>query len=191
MDFKVNKEGAANRLRLDTTGEYLQIGRKSTTKRVTAEEKPQVPEWEELFLKEAFFLYENKERILSDISMALTPTPFKNGLAYTGSSGLGDATLGVYLEWWDACRKSVIKNGEKAYALTYRIAGSPLSGSNSCSAVTRDGRTITVQLMSPFSDAWGSFMHINQRYADLKNLYPASAYTLEETIAKLRDTYEK
>ena len=51
MDFKVNKEGAANRLRLDTTGEYLQIGRKPTTKKVTAEEKPQVSEWEELFLK--------------------------------------------------------------------------------------------------------------------------------------------
>jgi len=190
MIIKTNANAPVDSLKLDQTGEFLQTGRRSPDKK-PRKESPQLAEWEKLFLKEAFFLYENRERILSDIRMSLAPTPFRNGLAYTGSSGLGDATLGVYLEWWDACRKSVIKNGEKAYALTYRIAGSPLSGSNSCSAVTRDGRTITVHLMSPFSDAWGSFMHINQRYADLKNLYPASAYTLEETIAKLRDTYEK
>ena len=189
MIIKTNANAPVDPLKLDQTGEFLQTGHRSLDKK-PQKESHQLAEWEKLFLKEAFFLYENKDRILSDISMALTPTPFRNGLAYTGSSGLGDATLGVYLEWWDACRKSVIKNGEKPYALTYRIAGSPLSGSNSCSAVTRDGRTITVHLMSPFSDAWGSFMHINQRYADLKNLYPASASTLEETIAKPRETHE-
>jgi hypothetical protein len=189
MIIKTNANAPVDPLKLDQTGEFLQTGHRSLDKK-PQKESHQLAEWEKLFLKEAFFLYENKGRILSDISMALTPTPFRNGLAYTGSSGLGDATLGVYLEWWDACRKSVVSYDEGIYALTYRIAGSPLSGSNSSSAVTRDGRTITVHLMSPFSDAWGSFMRINQRYAELKNLHLAQAYTLEETIAKLREIHE-
>lgn len=121
MIIKTNANTPVDPLKLDQTGEFLQTGHSSLDKK-PQKESHQLAEWEKLFLKEAFFLYENKDRILSDINMALTPTPFKNGLAYTGSSGLGDATLGVYLEWWDACRKSVIKNGEKAYALTYRIA---------------------------------------------------------------------
>ena len=186
MNAKPNANNPECQLRLDQAGEFFHEDRKKKP----VGELPKREKWEELFLKEAFFLYENRKRILSDIRMALTPTPFRNGLAYSGSSGLGGATLGVYLEWWDACRKSVVSYDEGIYALTYRIAGSPLSGSNSCSAVTRDGRTITVHLMSPFSDAWGSFMRINQRYAELKDLHPAQAYTLEETIAKLRETHE-
>lgn len=186
MNAKPNANNPECQLRLDRTGEFFHGDRKKKP----VGETPKREEWEELFLKEAFFLYENRKRILSDIRMALTPTPFRNGLAYSGSSGLGGATLGVYLEWWDACRKSVVSYDEGIYALTYRIAGSPLSGSNSCSAVTRDGRTITVHLMSPFSDAWGPFMNINRRYAELKDLHPAQAYTLEETIAKLRETHE-
>ena len=71
-----------------------------------------------------------------------------------------------------------------------RKAGSPLSGSNSCSAVNREGKTFTVRFITPFSDIWRSFMEINSRYADLKELYPESAYTLEETIEKLRETHE-
>lgn len=185
MKAKPNANNPGCQLRLDQTGEFFHEDRKKKP----VGESPKREEWEELFLKEAFFLYENRKRILSDISMALTPTPFRNGLAYSGSSGLGGATLGVYLEWWDACRKSVVSYDEGIYALTYRIAGSPLSGSNSCSAVTRDGRTITVHLMSPFSDAWGSFMRINRRYAEMKPFH--HAYTLEETIAKLKETNGK
>ena len=68
--------------------------------------------------------------------MFLTPLPFENNLAYTGSSGLRNATLGVYLEWWSECERAVIKkDGGEVQALTYFIAGSPLSGSNHCSAV--------------------------------------------------------
>ena len=141
--------------------------------------------WEELFLKEAFFLYEHKDRILSDSRMFLTPTPFKNELAYSGSSWMGGATLGVYLEWWDACEKSVLKYEGDIDALTYRIAGSPLSGSNSCSAVTRDGKTFAVHFPVPFSEIWSSFSRINQRYTEAKQRY--QAYTLEETLVKLRE----
>lgn len=186
MIAKTKSNDPECQLKLVQTGEYLHTDRRSLDKKKPKESQ----EWEKLFLKEAFFLYENKDRILSDRRMSLTPTPFRNGLAYTGSSGLGDATLGVYLEWWSTCERSVLKYDGEVRALTYHIAGSPLSGSNSCSAVNREGRTITVRFISPFSDIWGSFMGINRRYAVLKELYPASAYTLEETIAKLRETYE-
>lgn len=190
MIIKTNANAPVDPLKLDQTGEFMQTGRKSPDKK-PQKVSPQVAEWEKLFLTESFFLYENRDRILSDRRMSLTPTPFKNGLAYTGSSGLGDATLGVYLEWWGTCKRSVIKYDGEVLGLTYRIAGSPLSGSNSCSAVNREGRTFTVRFISPFSDIWSSFMSINSRYADIKKHYPASVYTLEETIAKLKDTYDK
>lgn len=51
--------------------------------------------------------------------MFLTPLPFKNNLAYTGTSGLKDATLGVYLEWWDECDRAIIKKDGVVQSLTY------------------------------------------------------------------------
>lgn len=140
--------------------------------------------WKDLFFKEAFFLYNNREKIYSDIRMFLTPLPFENNLAYTGRSGLQDATLGIYLKWWDECEQAVIKDGDEVTALTYFIAGSPLSGSNRCSAVTKDGKTYSFQFSCPFRDIWAPFMRINQSYTETKSLYPA--YTLEETIEILR-----
>ena len=143
--------------------------------------------WEELFFQNAFFLYEHKDSILADSRMAYTPLPFRNNLAYTGTSGLRDATLGVYMEWWDACEKSVLKAGNGIRALTYFIAGSPLSGSNSCGVVTKAGKTKTVHFPSPFYEIWGPFAEINRRYAEAKQQGPVQAYTLEETIAILRE----
>ena len=173
-------------LKLDLTGVYLRTSKKPrkglTCK--TGKEQPVREPWEDLFLKNAFFLYEHRDVILSDSRMFLTPLPFRNGLAYTGTSGLNKATLGVYLEWWDNCERAIIKHEGEAFALTYHIAGSPLSGSNRCSAVDRDGRSFTIQFESPFTPLWSSFMKINQRYTEAKQIY--QAYTLEETLAKLR-----
>lgn len=172
-----------DKLSLDTTGEFLQIG-KSRGKRLSGKKTPERPAWERLFLQEAFYLYEHREQIMADSRMFLTPLPFKNGLAYTGTSGLNQATLGIYLEWWDDCEKAVIREKDKVEALTYFIAGSPLSGANNCSAVDREGRSVTMQF-SPFSPIWSSFMRINQRYTEAKQRY--QSYTLEETLAKLRE----
>jgi FtsZ-binding cell division protein ZapB len=133
-----------------------------------------------LFFKEAFFLYEHKEQILADSRMFLTPLPFENNLAYTGTSGLRNATLGVYLEWWEECERAVIKKDGKVQALTYFIAGSPLSGSNHCAAVDRKGKRRTIQFESPFSELWSSFMRINQRYTEAKQLY--QSYTLQQVL---------
>ena len=170
-------------LSLDTTGEFLQVG-KNGGKRLSGKKIPERPAWERLFLQEAFYLYEHREQIMADSRMFLTPLPFKNGLAYTGTSGLDKATLGVYLEWWNDCRQAVIRKEDQVYALTYYIAGSPLSGANHCSAVDREGRSVTMHF-SPFSPIWSSFRRINQRYTEAKQRY--QSYTLEETIAKLRE----
>ena len=141
-------------------------------------------DWEELFLKEAFFLYEHREAVYADSRMFLTPLPFGNNLAYIGAPFLANPTLGVYLEWWDSCERAVLRKRGEVSALTYFIAGSPLSGGNHCGAVTRKGRTRTVEFLRPFSEIWKSFAGINQRYADAKRLY--EAYPLEKTIELLR-----
>ena len=170
-------------LSLDTTGEFLQVG-KNRGKRLSGKKIPERPAWEQLFLQEAFYLYEHREQIMADSLMFLTPLPFKNGLAYTGTSGLSKAMLGVYLEWWDECGQAIIRKDDQVEALTYYIAGSPLSGANHCSAIDRKGRTVTMHF-SPFLPIWSSFMRINQRYTEAKQIY--QAYSLEETIAKLRE----
>ena len=169
-------------LALDTTGEYLRTkqGGKKEPKCMSPVNEP----WRDLFFKEAFSLYEHREAIFSDSRMFLTPLPFKNNLAFTGTSGLQDATLGIYLEWWETCEQSILRDKDgNVSALTYLIAGSPMSGSNHCSAVRRDGRT-EVFHFAPFSTIWGSFMSINTRYTEAKQIY--RAYTLEETIEKLK-----
>lgn len=170
---------------LDTTGVYLQIGKQKARK--TPAEKDNA--WMDLFYKNAFFLYEHKEDILSDSRMFLTPLPFKNNLAYTGTNGLQHATLGIYLEWWESCQRAVLRDKDGTVrALTYFIAGSPLSGSNHCSAVNRRGKRETVQF-SPFIDIWRTFIQINTRYTEAKQVY--QAYTLEETIRAIQASADR
>lgn len=166
-------------VRIDTTGVFLRTGGAPATGPGIVLDAP----WMELFYGEAFFLYEHRDAVFADSRMFLTPLPFGNNLAYSGTSGLRDATLGVYLEWWDACERAVIRKDGEAYALTYLIAGSPLSGSNRCGAVTRTGERKTVVFDKPFSDIWGSFMTINGRYTEARQIY--RAYSLEETLGRL------
>ena len=167
-------------LELDTTGEFLRIKNMP----VKTPDKTGKEPWMALFYKEAFFLYEHRDRILSDSRMFLTPLPFQNNLAYSGTSSLNDATLGVYLEWWENCERSVIKKDGEIHALTYYLAGSPLTGINRCSAVIRDGKPEKVSFSGSFADLWRPFMAINKRYAEAKRIY--QAYALEETLARLR-----
>lgn len=171
-------------LELDTTGEFLSV-RNMPVK--TPDKIGKEPPWMALFFKEAFFLYEHRDRILSDSRMFLTPLPFRNNLAYSGTYGLSDATLGVYLEWWLNCERSVIKKKGKIHSLTYYLAGSPLSGINRCAAVTIDGKTKSVSFASPFCDLWRPFMIINKRYTQAKRIY--QAYSIEETIASLHSHF--
>lgn len=168
-------------LSVDTTGDYFRVKRGPGNSTRPLRTEP----WEELFYKEAFFLYEHKDAIFADSRLFLTPLPFKNGLAYTGPSGLQNATLGIYLEWWEACPRAVIRENGKIRALTFFLAGSPLSGCNRCSAVTRKGKTVGIRFPSPFYELWRPFMEINGRYAEAKRRY--QAHSLEETITLLHE----
>ena len=136
-----------------------------------------------LFIENAFFLYEHREQVFSDSRMFLCPVAVQNGLAYTGTSGFTNPTLGVYLEWWVNCEGALRVDDNGMRSLVYYLAGSPLSGMNGCSAIREDGKSEKVKL-TPFSEYWRSFMQINTRYDNAKSYY--RAYTLLQVIDLLK-----
>ena len=164
-------------LALDSTGVYLHMGNKRLRK-----EEP-IPDEDtellKLFLQNAHRLISESDRIMADSRMFLAPVPIRNGLAYTGTSGLRTPTLGVYIEWWSNNKCAWTKGKDGTLQPIYYIAGSPLSGSNKCAYIgpEGDGRTISVY---PFSPVWRSFMSVNTHYTEAKQLY--EAYSLEEVI---------
>ncbi len=127
---------------------------------------------EKCFSKNAFLFYSATERILVDENLCHIRVPMNNNLAYIGTSGLRDATLGVYVKWWQTYKKALFfartswfkKTTEPR--LVYFIAGSPLSGRNHCSAVNSDGIEYHGVHLSPFFDAWHSFRDINKSYPE-------------------------
>ena len=137
-------------LRLDTTGVYLSTGK--STKSV--QDKPQEDPAKTAFLSNAFFLLDHSEEILCDSRMFLAPLPIHNNLAYTGTSGFQNPTLGIYIEFWLHMGMPMTfsvkgaNSEEKVKVLLYHIAGSPLSGSNSCAFVTEEGKSIQRSLPS-------------------------------------------
>lgn len=137
-----------------------------------------------LFIENAFFLYEHREQILSDSRMFLSPVAVESGLAYTGTSGFRNPTLGVYIEWWMNCKGALRVDDDGVRNLVYYLAGSPLSGANSCAAVREDGKSEKV-VLKPFSEYWRSFMHINKRYDNAKSYY--EAYSLQQVIDLLKE----
>ena len=160
---------------LDTTEEYLSIGKKPAKPKPTDEKESNV---QKLFTDNSFLILANRKRILNDSRMLLTPVTVRNGLAYTGA--FSTATLGVYIEWWHNCPYSVLF-GEKddTMSLIWYLSGSPLSGGNLCSMVTEDGKAETVRVHF-FRKLWPKFTDILADYHDAKELY--QAYTLPEVI---------
>lgn len=158
---------------LDRSGKYLIVGSKPAARKETAEKD----EMSDFFFKNAFLFYRNAHRILNDSRMFLAPVPVRNGLMYTGTSGFHRPTLGVYVEWWLNCEAEITKDKEGRDALTCRIVGSPLSGSNKCTCVYPDGKIAGIS-HSHFIDVWRPFMNINTRYTKAKQMY--EAYTLPE-----------
>lgn len=164
-------------LELDKTGQYLIIGRRKPTP--VAQPSATVEEQRQLFISNAFYLLAHKERILSDSRMFLCPVAIQNGIAYTGTSGFRKPTLGVYLEWWGLVEEAMRTDKNGCRSLVYQLAGSPLSGRNSCGAIREDGKTEAVSLSS-FGRHWGPFMKLNQRYTEAKQMY--QAHTLQEVL---------
>lgn len=170
-----------NRMRLDTSGEYLSVGRKKAVEQPTS---PDVDQAKKFFTDHAFFFLDHREQILRDSRMFLAPVPVQSGLAYTGTSGFCRPTLGVYIEWWMRCALAIIGRNPKSSWLVYRIAGSPLSGSNSCGIVNQKGECLSEPVPGRFSDLWSSFVEINTRYDAAKERY--EAYSLEEVAEQLK-----
>ena len=167
---------------LDTTGEYLKIGRRKQKPKRTTERDTIAQQRGELLCRNLHRLIAESDKILADSRMFLAPVPIQNGLAYTGTSGFHNPTLGVYIEWWKRhkCAWVIDESGEQQ-PLVY-IAGSPLSGANKCAYVGAEGESYGVSVY-PFSSVWQSFMAVNSRYTEAKQRY--EAYTIEEVIEKL------
>lgn len=170
----------SNTLALDTTGQYLSIGRKPARTPIGEEEKRQLGH--KLFYENVHLFLANADKILSDSRLFLAPVPVQNGLAYTGTSGFRHPTLGVYVEWWLYYKEDSIDR--KGRPIWY-ISGSPLSGRNVCSSVDRKGKTHRAELNGKFSDIWGPFTEVNTRYDEAKSRF--IAYSLEEVVALLKE----
>ena len=170
-------EQVDNEVKLDTTGTYLAIGGKKQAPTPKTDEG-NAGGWL-LFCDNAFRFLQYRNRIMSDSRMFLCPVPIQNGIAYTGTSGFQRPTLGVYLEWWLNCENAMICDGNGMKKLVYQIAGSPLSGRNSCGVVDENGKTETESIY-PFSSLWTNFMRVNSRYDEAKSQY--QAYTLEQVV---------
>ena len=167
---------------LDTTGQYLTIGRKRKRLKVIKEQKAKRLYNYSLFAENAWLFFNNAERILNDSRMFFAPVYIENHLAYIGTNGFKNPTLGVYLEWWLNCDKaSIDANGN----LVWYISGSPLTGCNACSSVTPEGDRVPIELHTSFSNIWRSFMAVNNRYNEAKQR--CEAYTLEKVLRILND----
>lgn len=171
-----------NKLKLDTTGQYLTIGSKKQVMRQTLHNDELA---QKFFTNHAFFFLKHHEKILGDSRMFLAPVTINNHLAYFGTSGFLHPTLGIYLQWWLTCEFAAIegKNEDDCW-LVYLIAGSPLSGANSCGIVNPSGTCKTTSLGNVFPKVWRSFVKINNRYDKAKEFY--EAYTLEEVVELLK-----
>jgi hypothetical protein len=172
-----------NELRLDTTGKYFQISRKPITKPIEIDKEKEKIETD-MFIKNAWLFYKNREKILNDSRMFLSPVPIRNILAYSGESGFRKPTIGIYIEWWINCESSIIQDENAKTELVYYIAGSPLTGTNSCSAVNESGNFHPVSI-TPFIPLWTAFMKTNKRYDECKKRY--SAYSMQEVIDILKN----
>ena len=170
------KTAFQDKLELDTTGQYVTVRKCKPKTEPVSDERIQK---QQLFVDNAFYLLAHMDRIMNDSRMFLAPVAVQSGLAYTGTGGFSRPTLGIYLEWWQTCDGAMRIDNEGRRSLVYRLAGSPLSGSNRSSAVREDGEMETVSL-STFISYWSPFIKINTRYTDAKVRY--QAYTLQEVL---------
>lgn len=171
-----------NNLRLDTTGQYMRIGKHGFYHPDdTIMERGLAVFKSKIFRENAWFLWENADRIMSDGRMFLTPVDVGNHLAYFGASGFKNSTIGTYLEWWlHFSDSSIDKNGN----LIWYMAGSPLTGANACRSVNKQGESVKMADGTSFSSVWQSFIEVNCLYSEMAQR--CESYSLEETLIKLK-----
>ena len=184
-ESKSSEQPVSNHFLVEKTDTRIRIGRLSCpgqAKAATPESAYTRTNTEaQLKLFRTYFhtFYSHRERILSDSRMFLAHIPMRNGLAFTGMSGLLFPTLGVLIEWLLHAPYATEQDANGRIWMVCRIAGSPLSGSNHCTLVDGDGNTRS-QSIYPFISLWSPFMRINSRYEDAKSKY--QSYTLEEVV---------
>ena len=135
-----------------------------------------------IFLNNAFLLYRNAHRILSDNRMSLAKVPIiykksKKGTIYV--------TLGALVEWWLNCEEDVTKDKDGHDALTYHLVGNALTGTNQCYCVYPDGQTEKI-ILNNFGSAWASFMNTCKTYSEAPE--DIEVFTLEEVVNVLANT---
>lgn len=116
----------ADGLEIDTTGKYFGTTKPHDVQPLVESDAEEANR--EFFLERAFFFFRNAEKIMSDSRMFLAPVPIVNGIAYSGTAGFTNPTLGVFVEWWLNCETDVTHDHSGKEALCYAIAGSPLTG---------------------------------------------------------------
>ncbi len=153
------------------------------TSSIIKEEKQKMKERQQrLFLDNAFMLIDAHEHILGDSRMFLTKVPIDSGLAYVGSEGLSNPTLGVYLEWWLNCPDSSVEDADGHKWLIFKLAGSALTWRNKCGLVDRNGNVKYMDLQT-FRPVCEAFISINRRYKEAKAKY--YAFSLLQTMSLL------
>lgn len=163
---------------LDKTGMYLSLRKKPSKPQPKTEEETSL---QDLFTQNAFLFLANRDRILSDSRMLLAPADVSNGLMYTGA--FPKPTLGVYIEWWLHCPRSVEFDKEGTMSLLWKIGGSPLSGTNWCDKVYEDGKTQRISV-NYFIKLWPRLHDITVNYYRPQQAY--QAYTLQQVIDILK-----
>lgn len=137
-----------------------------------------------LFTDNAFFLWEHRNRILSDKRMAFCPLYIGNNLAYVAVNGIQNNTLGGYLTWWQEFDRARRIDKHNRRSFIYFIGGSPLSGGNHCGEVYESGKTETAKVY-PFKDYWMSFAEAQESFLG-ENDEP-QPYTLAEVVNILHE----
>ena len=173
-------------LALDITGQYLSIGNKRHKKSRRSNKKISIEEakeryYRQLFIENVHLFLDESDKILSDGRLFFAPVHVPNHLAYTGTSGFQNPTIGVYLQWWLHAPEASFDENENPI---WFISGSPLSGAHACSAVNKNCECVKAQLKGDFLNVWRSFKEINQELTEAKQR--CEAYTFEEALIQLR-----
>ena len=169
---------------LDASKQFLNTKRK--LQEVMLEEKVKADR--QLLMDQLHFLYSHRETIMADPRMYFAPVSVGHNLAYSGRSGFQNPTLGVVMKWLEESpyAKDIDENGE--VALLGWMAGSPLSGSNKCTFVSKDGHEYTkpIRRCHAFFHTWRAFVRINSRFKKMREASDVTPYLLEEVLMLLK-----
>ena len=175
-------------MKFDNTGEWLVIGNapRKRPKQLISDnpDGAEIARSQAFFLQHAFFFLDKAEQVFRDSRLFLAPVSIQNELAYIGTDGLSNPTLGIYLEWWLNGKGNITTDNEGLPALTYHFSGSPLSGVNYCKCVYPNGQTKTITHRD-FASIWIGFKEINQKYTKAKQLY--EAFNIEDAYRILNE----